>query len=134
MPTPPVLTPPVPPTTAAELDAFVQRFSTGDLTRDEWTHAAHLRVGAWHVHHLGPEAALPLLRERILRLNERLGTPNSSTHGYHETITAAYVRIIAVYLARFDDGAPLERRVAALLDGPLAARDLMLRFWSRDVL
>src|SRR5206468_2845759 len=96
-----------------------------------WTHAAHLQVGAWHVHHHGPAEALALLRARIRQHNDNRGTPNSEIDGYHETITAAYVQLIAAHLARFEGQVPLESCVAALLESPLARREALLQFWSR---
>jgi hypothetical protein len=113
------------------LDDLAAAFCAASLSRAEWTHEAHLRVGAWHVHHHGPEAALPLLRARIRRLNDRNGVVNSATGGYHETITAAYVQLIAAFLAAAS--APdLEARVAALLGSPLADRAALFRYWSRE--
>jgi hypothetical protein len=119
---------------APALDALVAAFRDGTLPRAEWTHAAHLRVGAWHVHHHGAGAALELLRTRITRLNERHGTVNSDTSGYHETITAAYVRLIEAFLATFAAEVALEARVESLLAGPLGDRAALLRFWSRKAL
>ena len=63
--------------------------------------------------------------------NDNRGTPNSETDGYHETITAAYVQLIAAHLARFEGQVPLESCVAALLESPLARREALLQFWSR---
>ena len=117
--------------TARPLADLVEAFLAATLPRAEWTHEAHLRVGAWHVHHHGAEAALPLLRERIRRLNDSHGTVNSATSGYHETITAAYARLIADFLAA-DATASLEARVATLLASPLAERAALFRFWSRE--
>src|SRR6185369_4934759 len=82
-------------TTTNTIDAFAARFCEANVPRAEWTHEAHLRVGAWHVFHHGAAAALPLLRERIRRLNETNGVANTATGGYHETITAAYVELLA---------------------------------------
>jgi hypothetical protein len=113
------------------LDDLAAAFLDGTLPRAEWTHEAHLSVGAWHVHHHGPEAALPLLRARIRDLNDRHGTVNSATSGYHETITAAYVRLIADFLAAAAP-AELEPQVAALLASPLAERAALFRYWSRE--
>ncbi len=113
------------------LDDLAAAFCAGTLPRAEWTHEAHLSVGAWHVHHHGPQAALPLLRARIRHLNGQHGTVNGPTSGYHETITAAYVRLIADFLAASREPA-LEARVAALLASPLAARPALFRYWSRE--
>jgi hypothetical protein len=116
------------------LDELVSRFCAATLPHAEWTHTAHLRAGTWHVHRHGPDQALPLLRERIRKLNDHHGTPNSPTRGYHETITAAYVALIAEHLATFEDSVPLEARVAALLERPVASKEALLRFWSRALL
>lgn len=116
------------------LDDLVSRFAEATLPHDQWTHAAHLRVGAWHVHHLGAAEALRTLRGAIRALNDRHGTANSDASGYHETVTAAYVHLLGEYLRTFADEVPLGPRVEALLAGPLAERDVLLRFWSRDVL
>jgi hypothetical protein len=116
------------------LDELAAAFHSCTLPRDEWTHTAHLRVGAWHVHHHGATEALALLRTRIRRLNEHHGTANTATGGYHETITAAYVRLIEEFLATFARDVPLEERVDALLAGAIGERSVLLRFWSKEVL
>ncbi|HEX4405779.1 MAG TPA: hypothetical protein VH560_13165, partial [Polyangia bacterium] len=89
------------------LDELAAAFRACTLPRDEWMHAAHLRVGAWHVHHHGAIDALSLLRTRIRRLNEHHRTANTPTGGYHETITAAYVRLIKAFLAACARDVPL---------------------------
>ena len=113
------------------LEELVSRFQARTLPYSEWTHHAHLSVGMWHVHRLGADEALSRLREGIRRLNDSHGTPNSETRGYHETITRAYVTLIAWYLAKCD-GQPLATSVASLLASPLAAKDHLLRFYSKD--
>ena len=115
----------------AELDAFVIRFLERTLPKAEWTHAAHLAVGSWHVHQYGVAAAVDLLRERIRGLNESHGTANSDSGGYHETITCAYARLIAGFLAQGPAGETLAARVQALLASPLAGRDFLFEFYSR---
>jgi hypothetical protein len=113
-------------------EALVARFRTCTLPKAAWTHFAHLRVGAWHVHHRGAAAALAALREGIRRLNDSHGTVNSPTSGYHETITVAYVRLIEAFFATFDDAVPFDDRLAALLAGPLADRSALLHYWSKE--
>jgi hypothetical protein len=118
--------------TDQELDALASRFAAGEIPRAEWTHEAHLCMGAWHVARFGAEAARTLLRERITRLNQRNGVANTATSGYHETITAAYVRIIAAHLLACAPDTPLSQRVRLLLNSTLARRDLLLAFYSRE--
>jgi hypothetical protein len=114
------------------LDELIAGFQSCTLPRDAWTHLAHLRVGAWHVHHLGAEAALAALRAGIRRLNDSHGTVNSPQSGYHETITAAYVRLIDICLATFGASVPFDERLAALVASPLGDRSILLRYWSRE--
>jgi hypothetical protein len=116
--------------TDAAIEELARRFAAAAIPRPEWTHEAHLIMGAWHVHSFGPRKALEFLRERIRRLNEANGVTNSETEGYHETITRTYVALIADHLARAPQR-PLAARVATLLAGPLAARDALLRHYSR---
>jgi 4-hydroxy-tetrahydrodipicolinate synthase len=123
--------PPAAPEDAA-VEELARRFAAASIPAEAWTHVAHLTMGAWHVHHLGGEQALPRLRAGIRRLNQAHGTPESPTRGYHETITAAYVRLIDRFLAACPAQAGLGARVAALLRSPLAARDALLAHYSRE--
>ena len=118
--------------TPAELEDLVTRFNNRTLPHSEWTHHAHLSVGMWHVHQYGAEDALVRLRSAIRRLNDVHGTPNSPTRGYHETITRAYVIVLADYLEGCPGEMPLAERVTRFLAGPLAAKDLLLQFYSRE--
>jgi len=116
------------------LDDLVRRFHTLTLPKAEWTHAAHLGVGTWHVYHQGEAQALASLRDGIRRLNESHGVANTESTGYHETVTVAYVRIIAIFLDASPRDATLETRVAELVAGPLGKRELPFQFWSRELL
>jgi hypothetical protein len=117
-----------------DLDELARRFAACASPKSEWTHLAHLRVGAWHVARFGAEEAVARLRVGIRKLNDSHGTVNSATSGYHETITRAYVALLAEHLGRGAVATPLGGRVEALLAGPLAARDVLLRFYTRETL
>jgi adenylate kinase family enzyme len=108
------------------------RFEACAIPEKGWTHAAHLTVGLWHVDRYGPEDALARLRAGIRRLNESHGKVNSATAGYHETITAAYVTLLSQFLDRRQNGETLGDLVTRLLEGPLAAKDMLLAFYSRE--
>ena len=120
------------PPSIGHVEALAARFDAAAIPASEWTHHAHLTIGAWHVARFGPDAALEALRAGIRRLNAAHGTIDSDTRGYHETITRAYVRVIASFLRGRPPGEPLEGSIAVLLAGPLAARDLMMRHYSRE--
>ena len=119
--------------TEAELEDLVRRFAERSLPKAEWTHGAHLAVGLWHVSRYGRDDALARLRAGITRLNESHGTVNSTTGGYHETVTRAYVQLLAAFGARHGDKTIAER-VTALLADPLADKKALLSFYSRAAL
>ncbi|HEX7159028.1 MAG TPA: hypothetical protein VF214_08450 [Edaphobacter sp.] len=82
------------PTTETEIDAFLAAFEDGTLPKSRWTHSAHLFTGACYVHAHGSELATNLMRERIRRYNLAVGTQNTPTSGYHETITVAWIKLL----------------------------------------
>jgi hypothetical protein len=114
------------------VDDLVARFLARTIPHAEWTHTAHLVVGAWHVDRYGPDEALARLRVGIRALNDAHGTPNSPTGGYHETITRAYVVLLTEMLGRCPAAIPLADRVARVLASPVAAKDALLAFYSRE--
>jgi hypothetical protein len=120
--------------TSAELEELAARFGRAAIPRPEWTHQAHLRVGAIYVQRFGADEALRRLRTEIRRLNEANGVANTPTNGYHETVTAGYVRLLARFLANCPPAMPFDERVAALLVSPVAGKQALLRHWSRDLL
>jgi hypothetical protein len=118
--------------TEAELEAFALRFGAAAVPKAEWTHAAHLAVGLWHVARHGPDEALLRLRTGIRRLNDSHGTPNSPTGGYHETVTRAYVVLFGELLAKDQGRTPLVEHLHAVLTGPLGEREALLRHYSKE--
>lgn len=117
---------------ATMLDDLGARFERCAIPATEWTHAAHLVVGLWHVHRFGADDALARLRSGIRRLNESHGGVNSETNGYHETITAVYVQLLAQFLESSQTLVSLDMRAIESLAGPLAGRDLLFTFYSRE--
>src|ERR1022692_938447 len=100
------------PTTEIEIDAFIRAFEGCTLPKAEWTHAAHLLTGACYVHALGEQAATGAMRTNVRRFNESVGGKNTDTSGYHETITVAWIKLLAALLQR---ARPIERGAFAAL-------------------
>ena len=119
--------------TPEELETLAADFQARALPKAQWTHEAHLAVGAWHVHRYGTADAIDRLRAGIRRLNESHGTANTDTGGYHESVTVAYVAVIAAFLDRTRP-VSIAEGVQALLSSPLARKDALLTFYSREVL
>jgi hypothetical protein len=106
-----------------ETERIAQALIERTLPKAEWTHEAHLRAGLWHVRAHGAVAALELLRQRISAYNESVGTANTDTSGYHETITRFYVTVIDRFLAAADPSLEID----------MLARDLLARYGDRQL-
>jgi hypothetical protein len=117
---------------AGDIEDLVARFRSRRLPHAEWTHHAHLAVGAWYVARFGAEEALRRLRDDIRALNDAHGTANTDDGGYHETITRAYVVLLEEFLAGCPADLTLAQRIQRLLAGPVADRQALAKFWSRE--
>ena len=115
--------------TDAEIESLVRAFEDGSLPRSGWTHREHLTVALWYLRHHPREEATGRIREGIRRFNLSHG----NTTGYHETITLAWVAVIARFLADRDERQPLWRLVVGLLE-QCGDKDYLLQFYSNNVL
>lgn len=73
-------------------DEFLDAFECAAITREQWTHIAHVRM-AWLYcrREAALEAALARMRAGIPRLNAALGT---APHLYHDTVTCAFGTLV----------------------------------------
>jgi hypothetical protein len=120
-------------TSSTEIEVFVAQFRDCTLPCERWSHRAHLVVGLWFCLHYNDDDTLDLLRDHIQRYNTACGVPNSTTRGYHETITHFYVWLIRQYLNKADTTQPL----LTLLQGLIArhgSAEAPYEYWSRAVL
>ena len=82
--------------------AFVEAWERGTLPRAQWSHAAHVGIGACYTVRYG-ESALAKIREGILRYNDAVGTANTESSGYHETLTRLWAGVVAEAVAGFSN-------------------------------
>lgn len=100
-------------------------FIAGRLPAGEWTHEAHL-IACWMtLESRSPVEALPFLRDSITTHNCGVGTPNTETEGYHETLTIYYIAAVS------EAKAPTPE---ALFEHPLCSRTAPLEHWTRELL
>lgn len=119
--------------TPIDTEALVAAFLDRTLPKVAWTHMAHLRVGLWHVRRFGEKGALARLRDGIRVYNEAVGTANTDSSGYHETVTVFYVRVIADFVEREQEAAAIaDEALEARLIAARGARELPLEYYSRD--
>ena len=120
------------PCSEAEIDAFLAAFEGCTLPKERWTHGAHLLTGACYVHELGREAALERTRVCVRRYNESVGGKNTETSGYHETITAMWIRLLDGLLR---ESPAMERAAFARLavERFVGEKDIFRRYYDFDV-
>ena len=115
----------------AAVASFIARFENGTVSKAEWTHQAHLVAGYWYVEKLAAEQAIEELRQRIRFHNESVGTTNTDSGGYHESITRLYVYGIAAFRLR-QPAASFEDGLESLLNSPMSSSSWPLQFYSRE--
>ena len=117
--------------TRHDVAEFIQLFEGGQLPRARWTHRGHLVAGFWYLSLHPFDEALGIVRARIRRHNEAVGTPNTDSNGYHETITRLY--LIGIHAHRVaHEALPFERSLAALLGSSLGDSRWPLTFYSPE--
>jgi hypothetical protein len=102
------------------------------LSREEWTHEAHLAATTYLLlrhPQIDLDKDLPGL---IRRYNESVGGVNDDTHGYHDTITRVFLHGIRLFLSEANPTESLHELVNELLLSPMGRRDWPLRFYSRE--
>jgi hypothetical protein len=114
-----------------EVERIARALIDRTLPKAEWTHHAHLRAGLWHVSEHGAVVALELLRRRITLYNESVGTANTDTSGYHETLTCFYVTVIDRFLSSADRSHDLDALAQRLIDAH-GDRKLPLQHYSEQ--
>ena len=117
-------------TTDAEIIRLGEGLLACTLSREDWTHEAHLAATTYLALRrpdIDLDKELPGI---IRRFNESLGGMNSDTEGYHETITRSFLQGVRLFLDEVDARAPLHRLVSELLLSPMGRRDWPLRFYS----
>ncbi len=103
--------------------SIYKQFCARTLPFEDWTHEAHLAVCWRDLQERSPDESLVFLRRAIRSYNTTVGTVNSDSSGYHETLTIFYVAVISSLAAPSLD---------LVLRSPLTDRGVPLRFWTRD--
>ena len=110
-------------------DAFVRAWEAGALPKAAWTHAAHVALGACYVVRHG-SSAVDELRRGIKRHNAAVGTLDTATSGYHETLTCFWTGVVSRLVRDFSDPWLAARHA---VDRVGQARDLHRHYYSFDV-
>ena len=110
---------------SADIDdeEFLRAFHSGELPASSFRHGDHLRLAWLHLHRVPADEALERVRSGI----QCFAAHHGVSHIYHETLTTAWVRLLATH--REPDFAQFIRENEHRLN-----RDLLYRFWTPDAL
>lgn len=115
--------------TRESFDAFVKDWEAGQLPKAAWTHEAHVAMGACYVVRYGP-SAVDELRRGIKRHNAAVGTLDTATSGYHETLTCFWTGVVSRLVEGIADPWLAARHAVSKVG---QARDLHRHYYSFDV-
>lgn len=114
---------------------IIQSFIKLTLPKAEWTHEAHLVTCIWHLEQYNKLESICLLRSRIITYNQSAGGQNTTTGGYHETLTQFYVKIIELFLKNLDNpNLNFEEKCDRLLKSTIANREYPLEYYTKELL
>ncbi len=117
------------PTTDAEL---LTVFEQATLPFEQWTHATHVRVAYLYLREHPFADALDRVRRFIQAYNHAHGVPSTRTQGYHETITVAFMTLVAEALR--ESGDPGNSGTFLEQHPDLLSARVLERYYSRELL
>ncbi len=121
-------------------DEFLLAFETCTLARADWTHTAHIRMAWLYLTRTPTAKALDCVRQGIPKLNaefvrqlhlQGLTVPHDprGLDGYHETVTTAFVTVIASRVQAGEDFDSFRERNPDLFDRTFPA---LLKHYSPE--
>jgi len=109
---------------------LLTEFEACTLPLAQWTHRAHLRVAYLYLRNHRLEEAMERMREGIQRFNAANHIPEAVDRGYHETVTQAWLRLIAAEMAPGNAALDAEGFLDAYPH--LGVKRVLLQHYSRE--
>ena len=115
-----------------EDDTFLERFEAALFPCSEWHHREHIRIGYLYLRRYPFETARARLHDKLEELNRVHQVPDLPDRGYHETMTVAWLRLVAATLSEYG---PAETSEDFCQRNPQLLEKKNLRlFYSRDLM
>ena len=113
------------------LNALIAGFENGTWPKAQWTHSAHLALGACYI--VDGSSALGPVARTIPRYNVSQGGENTEDSGYHETLTCFWHDVIRDFIATLPAG--LDRLAIAreVVTEFAPRRDLFQQYYDFDI-
>lgn len=121
------------PYVTGEIEFLIKKFQNQILLKSDWTHEAHLIVGIWYSWHFEETEALNLVRNRIREYNISVGTANTDSAGYHETITVFWLWTARSFL-KFKKYKSVSEACNDFINSDFSKKELPLTYYSKTLL
>jgi len=115
----------------AEISHIYDGFKALTLPKDEWTHEAHLVTALSLLFDHGLTTAEAIMPDMIRNYNTSRGGINSTTDGYHHTITIFYLRVIEKFRNK-NMGLEFGELASRLLSSRIAEPYFTLNYFSKE--
>ncbi len=107
---------------------FLRHFREQKIAAAEWSHRAHVRCAYLMLRELPFDQAMGAMRSGIRLLNKSHGLVETPERGYHETLTRAWLTVIAAAIASRGEGSDFDTFAA---ENPhLLCRTLLRLYYS----
>ena len=118
----------------AEVERLVEAFIACKLPEKEWTHGAHW-AGAFYIIVKRPDIEAERdMPDMIRRFNISIGSENTDSAGYHETITQGSLIIARMFLGAQNDDLRLYEICNRLFATKFGRSDWLFDFWTKEIL
>ena len=109
---------------------FIEAFEACTIPLGDWSHRSHIRMAWIYLRLMRFEEAINAVRAGLQQFVRANAVPDSLERGYHETLTIAWMRLVASAVKHY--GEPADS--AAFCDAMphLLCRTLTRVFYSKD--
>lgn len=114
-----------------EFVVLVNSFLDRTLDKREWTHEAHIAISFWFNWHYNYEEGFEKMRNGIIKYNEAVGTINSDSSGYHETMTRYWMISIHNFLFK-SKADSITEALADFMQSSASLRHAPLEFYTKS--
>jgi len=114
-----------------ELIILIDSFLDRSLSKSDWTHEAHIAVSFWFNWNNDFEEAFEKMKNGIIKYNEAVGTINSKSSGYHETMTRYWMISIHNFLSK-SKAESITDALTDFMESSASRRDSPLEFYTKS--
>lgn len=116
--------------TKKEINTIVEQFKDKSLPKAHWTHQAHIIIVLWYNLNFEFETAYQLFKSGIITYNETVGTPNTDSSGYHETLTQFWMLNTRHFMEKHHSE-QIDKICNDFFRSKFATKEFPLKFYSR---